>query len=65
MCLFLTVNQTIIKAGSCSVYVQEIAAWPFKDTSTLSSMSTSTAAHAEKTSTHTHLSTGLNFVAFL
>lgn len=48
MCLFLTVNQTIIKAGSCRVYIQGISAWSFKDTSTLSSMLTSTAAHAEK-----------------
>lgn len=62
MCLFLTVNQTIIKAGSCRVYIQGISAWSFKDTSTLSSMLTSTAAHAGKTTTNTHLSTGLNFV---
>lgn len=64
ICLFLTVNQNIIIAGSFKVYKQGILAWSFKYTSTLSSVLTSTAAHAnkKKTSKHTDLSIGLNFV---
>lgn len=60
ICLYLTVNQTIIIAGSFRVYIQGILAWSFKYTSTLSSVLTSTAACTNKnTPKHTDLSIGL------